>query len=94
MDPKAVEVPTATASAAVNQPASQSLTDLLESYRFDNRNLYSELRRLLAKATNTQTNPPPQAHMRRVQQLEKAFELFRQAEAKIELLVAHFGGPL
>jgi hypothetical protein len=76
--------------ALPNPVPGESLPKLLETHRRDTGELYAELRRLLAKEASVSTNPPPQAHTRRIQQLQKVFELYRQAEAKLELLVFHF----
>jgi hypothetical protein len=70
------------------------LTQLLKTYRDATAEIYTALRVRLAKEARLFMSPSPQTYTRRVQQLEKAFELHRQAEAKIELLVAHFGGSL
>lgn len=72
----------------------EQLTELLKALRRATSELHSELRGCVAADTNLLTSPPPQAHVRRMRLLEKAHELFRQAEAKIELLVVHFGGSL
>jgi hypothetical protein len=72
-------------------PSREHLQTLLETHRQVFSELYAGLRSLLAKEASLEMSPPPQAFTRRVQQLEKAFELHRQAEAKIELLI---GGPL
>jgi hypothetical protein len=75
------------------RPADE-LAQLLEANRHATAEIYTALRLRLANEASLGMNPPPQAYTRRVQQLEKAFELYRQAEARIELLVAHFGGTL
>ena len=72
----------------------EQLTELLKALRQPTSEIHSELRKCLAVEGNLFESPPPQAHIRRGQQLEKAYELFRQAEAKVELLVLHFGGSL
>lgn len=70
------------------------LRQLLEAYHHAASDLYLALRRKLGAEECILINPPPQAHIRRRNQLEKAFELNRQVEAKFELLVNHFGGSL
>ena len=70
------------------------LAQLLEANRHATAEIFTVLRVRLAKEASLGMNPPPQARSRRVQQLEKAFELHQQADAKIELLIAHFGGTL
>lgn len=72
-------------------PSREHLAMLLETHRRATSELYAGLRRLLAEEESIEISPPPQAHTRRVHQLEKAFELHRLADAKIELLI---GGPL
>jgi hypothetical protein len=70
------------------------LVELLESQKLTSARLYSALRKRLVKEGSVHMNPPPASYTRRVQQLEKAYELNRQAQAKIELLILHFGGVL
>ena len=83
------------AAPTSNRRASaELLTELFEVLHLGIAKLHAELRKCLAVEANLFESPPPQAHLRRTQQLEKAHELFRHAEAKIELLVAHFGGSL
>jgi hypothetical protein len=67
------------------------LADLLTLLRRTTSELHSELRKCLASESARQMIRPSQAHLRRTQQLDKAYELFRQAEARAELLVYHFG---
>jgi hypothetical protein len=76
------------------RPSPEHLSALLKALRHTNSEIHAELRKCLAVEGNLLFSPPPQTYIRRTQQLEKAHELFRQAEAKIELLVAHFGGTL
>jgi hypothetical protein len=80
--------------AASKRLSGERLTELLEAQRRATSELHSELRKCLAAEGNISFSPSPQAHIRRTQQLEKAHELFRQAEAKTELLVSHFGVSL
>lgn len=84
--------PTAPTPAFTKPTGADPLTQLLETHRRVSAEIYASLRVRLVKEASVGMNPPPQAYTRRVHQLEKAFELYRQAEAKIELLVAHFGG--
>jgi hypothetical protein len=79
-------------SASVKDTDGEQLTKLLATHRRLTSQLYAELRTLLAKEASVSMNPPPQSHTHRMQQLQKAFELYRQAEAKTEILVVHFGG--
>jgi hypothetical protein len=72
----------------------EQLTGLLHALRGATSEIHSALRKSLLAEGNVLMSPPPQAHIRRGRQLEKAHELSRQAEAKLELLVAHFGGLL
>jgi hypothetical protein len=82
-----------TQTTASPKPTSEEhLSQLLETHRRVTSELYAELRRLLDKEANRTFSRPPQSHIRRVQQLQKAFDGYRQAEAKMELLVTHFGG--
>jgi hypothetical protein len=67
------------------------LTELLAVLRQTTSELHSALRKCLAEEGNRQLIRPSQAHLRRNQHLDKAHELFRQAEARAELLVYHFG---
>ena len=67
------------------------LTELLTVLRQTTSELHSALRKYLAEEGDRQLIRPSQAHLRRNQQLDKAHELFRQAEARAELLVYHFG---
>ena len=76
------------------KPTNDQLTQLLEIHRRVTAEIYAALRARLVREEGRYMNPPPQAHSNRVRQLQKAFELYRQAEAKMELLVVHFGGPI
>jgi hypothetical protein len=67
------------------------LNELLTILRQTTSELHSELRECLASESRRQLIRPSQGHLRRNQQLDKAHELFRQAEARLELLVYHFG---
>jgi hypothetical protein len=69
-----------------------SLTALMDAQRQAVLKLHLRLRGCLSDEANVQMSPPPQSHIRRKQQLEKAFELRAQADAKLELLIEHFGG--
>jgi hypothetical protein len=75
----------------VDKPLEEHLCELLKLLRQTTSELHSELRKCLASEASRQYIRPSQAHLRRNQQLDKAHELFRQAEARLELLVYHFG---
>jgi hypothetical protein len=82
--------PTASNPAPSKRPSGERLTELLEAQRQATSEIYFALRESLLADENVLISPPPQAHIRRMQQLQKAFELYRQAEARLELLVFHF----
>lgn len=86
--------PTSSSPASGKRPSGEQLTDLLEAQRLATSEIYVALRKSLLAEGNVLHSRPPQAHIRRGQQLEKAYELFRGGEAKLELLVSHFGGSL
>jgi hypothetical protein len=67
------------------------LNELLTILRQTTSELHSELRKCLALESSRELIRPSQAHLRRNQQLDKAHELFSQAEARAELLVYRFG---
>jgi hypothetical protein len=87
-------LPTSPIVAPNKRLSGEQLTELLKALRRATSGIHSELRVCLAVEGNLFESPPPQAHVRRKQQFEKAYEQSRQAEAKLELLVAHFGGSL
>jgi hypothetical protein len=82
----------ATASQDRVTPARASLFDLMTGQRQASVELHARLRACLSDEANRQMSPPPQSHTRRQQQLGKAYELRAQADAKLELLIEHFGG--
>lgn len=83
------------ASTPANGPTSrETLTELLHALRQVTSGLHTELRQCLSKERNLLVSPPPQSHTRLAERLNKAYELLRQGESKIELLVLHFGGSL
>jgi hypothetical protein len=91
------EVPsdiTPSKSTQPKYPTGQELTARLRALQTATSAVHSALRGSLVNERNALMSPPPQAHIRRMQQLEKAHELSRQAESKIELLVLHFGGSI
>ena len=77
-------------TATDKQGPQDHLTDLLTILRQTTSEIHSALRKCLADEGHRQLIRPSQAHLRRYQQLDKAHELFRQAEARAELLVYHF----
>lgn len=73
-------------------PVKPSLVELMTTLRQAASEVHARLRGCLSDEANRQMSPPPQSHTRRKQQLEKAYELRAQADAKLELLIEHFGG--
>jgi hypothetical protein len=71
-------------------PTATSLIDLFKAQQLANERLYAGLRNWLATHSDVLQNPPPREHTRHRALYEKAFELSRQAEAKIELLLSGF----
>lgn len=69
---------------------SKDLIELFEAQRLANDRLYTGLRNWLAERRNVLWTPPPREHTRLVTLFDKAFELSRQAETKIELLLSVF----
>jgi hypothetical protein len=78
----------------IDQTSGQVLTEALNDMRRARSELHSRLRMRLSKEANRLIFPPPQWHVKQVQQLDKAYELLRQAESKLELLVLGFGGSV
>jgi hypothetical protein len=70
--------------------SAKDLITLFEAQRLGNEQLYTGLRDWFASDSDVLQNPPPRKHTRRRGLYEKAFELSRQAEAKIELLLSGF----
>jgi hypothetical protein len=68
------------------------LTELLETMRQSTSDIWCELRKCLAQERNLEYGRASQSHIRRQLLLDKAHELFRQAQSKVEVLVQHFGG--
>lgn len=77
-----------------HRPTPEELTSSLSALRKASSDVHSALRKFLAIESRISMSPPPQSLVRRLQQLEKAHELSRAAEARLELLVVHFGGSL
>jgi hypothetical protein len=74
-----------------DRPLGQRLSELLSHLRRTTSELHSELRKCLASESGLEFIRPSQAHLRRNQQLDKAYDLCRQAEDRWELLAYHFG---
>jgi hypothetical protein len=81
------------ATCSINPTSGQALTEALNDVRLVRSELHSRLRKRLSEEASRLISPPPQWHARRVQQLDKAYELFRRAESKLELLLG-FGGSV
>jgi hypothetical protein len=70
--------------------SAKDLITLFEAQRLANVQLYAGLRDWFESLSDTIQTPPPREHTRRRALYEKAFELSKQAEAKIELLLSGF----
>lgn len=65
----------------------EALATLFETHRRTTGELYTALREKLG-CWESSPFPPTQRQLRRARELDRAFELHRQAEAKIELLIS------
>jgi hypothetical protein len=71
-------------------PSSDDLARLFEAQRLASDQLYTGLRNWLARHRDVLQTPPPREHTRLRTLVERAFELTRQAEAKIELVISRY----
>jgi hypothetical protein len=70
----------------------KDLIELFAAQRLASERLYTGLRNWLAEYRDILQTPPPREHVRVATLIEKAFELSRMAEAKIEIVVSGFKG--
>jgi hypothetical protein len=74
--------------------SSERLLELFEAQRRASAQLHAELRNRLKEWEDLFPTPARPEHRRLKAQFEKAFELTKQAEAKIELLISHYSGRI
>jgi hypothetical protein len=54
--------------------------------------LIAHLRQKIVERSNDSFNETQRECARQRKQLDRAFELYKQAEAKVQILIGHFGG--
>jgi hypothetical protein len=89
-----LNTPLSASTPANGRTSRETLTELLHTLRQVTSELHSELRKCLSEERNLLISPPPQSHTRLAERLNQAYELLRQGESKIDLLVVHFGSSL
>lgn len=79
--------------ASTNGPqVGEHLKSLLDKQREITAELLADLRRLVVRRSTVALKPEYREIQRRLNQVEKALEFYRRAEATVEILMAHFGG--
>ena len=77
-----------------SKPSTDHIQDCQEQQRQAMEHLIAHLRQMIASRSDVPFNGALRECNAQRRQLEKAFELYKQAEAKVQVIIAQFGGAL